>query len=1245
MRTMDLRTYCCSWRSFMYNACMSVVVISSASTSAAPSTTAAAAAGFRAAFVPMLLCRALALLAVASALTSGVFCNAADLWQTQLVDVDGLASRTVGRLEVRPNSTAPWGTVSSAGFDSTDAARACAAMGYPLAAVTATIVSNMDFLISPVLYSSTPIYLSGVSCTNAHETLAQCPATHMPQETTHARDVSIQCAVYPSTPSYGYRLADSTVNSSSVAGLLEVREGPLAPWGLVCGDRLNTDVATAAAACRSLRLSPSHAEMYWDDGLRSPTVFYSGFVCPPTASHLSDCGAAKSSRTPRDRCAYGTVPLGIRCGLPIDAFRIVSSIGADSTEGVVMYRPTANVTWGGVCSSDFDVVDATAVCRTLVPTSILGIPLPNYGIRNTSIPRWLSAIDCATNSDAAGCAIAMKTEGDACPSDQAVGVRCLPGTITADWSLTPQVTRTPNGFAELRVAVAAPLNAWDTVSFGEFCGDGVDQAAANAMCRHFGFPGNAHLRPFVPRTAAFNVDLRCPSESSSLMSCNVTRRSSYTSTSIALSCGLNLTFRLIDGLNSLGRLEVQPNATSVWGTVCGNSFTIHEAWAVCRSLGFNPREVKIVQIGAKSGSGPIWLDDVMCAQGTRRIEQCSFSLDRNKCSHSSDVNIDCDATPGWLVAVLVCGTIGGLGVVSMALSAIIVCLCFDTREERAELRRQEAVERMFNQLGPDEEHGNLFENDLPPELRPHGAGVELVAADMSLEFVAPAQTETPLGPFFASRSQVLARLQGESSQFVYPISVAYIHRLARGLTKPAWRSPDGSIAWYHGWDMAGGMLYPVSVVVCPTHGALEDDIVSQYRSLERENDVAVQPIVGLCFVGPGDELTQADGHGCRVCIIVPAISTLCSLAHTPVIHLGAYALQREATVVTSYAASRALSVLLVPDAIFVCGDTFEPGAFRFMLLPAPQGHNAFRQLHQFTQQWLIANPNTASLVMGGGPLFRERIPQKSGLSGLFATTADDDSIQRCVVCNVVVHSAGHHMRGVECSHTAMHFVCADCVNTRMSALLTDATVEMAELPCPMGCAGQWSFDDFAALTHPRHLRQWQRLSVESLRRRLLEAAQGLLDQAERMSASAEANAEGAMVRKHCMELRKLLRPACPHCGLIFESFTGCLLVTCGARSREGALVSGCGQSFCGACMTTLPCPQDCGHGFATRGELLRKWRVWRLGRCSQYVKREFGVFRGGRVPQDTTAWRLLDAMHHDFEMVGIWPLQGFESET
>jgi hypothetical protein len=288
-------------------------------------------------------------------------------------------------------------------------------------------------------------------------------------------------------------------------------------------------------------------------------------------------------------------------------------------------------------------------------------------------------------------------------------------------------------------------------------------------------------------------------------------------------------------------------------------------------------------------------------------------------------------------------------------------------------------------------------------------------------------------------------------------------------------------------------------------------------------------------------------------------------------------------------------------------------------------------------------------VMGGGPLFRERIRQESGgLSGLFAATADDDSMprirRRCVVCNVVVHSAGHHMRGVECSHTAMHFVCADCVNTRMSALLTDATVEMAELPCPMGCAGQWSFDDFAALTHPRHLRQWQRLSVEALRRRLLEAAQGLLDQAERMSASAEANAEGAMVRKHCMELRKLLRPACPHCGLIFESFTGCLLVTCGARSREGALVSGCGQSFCGACMTTLPCPQDCGHGFATRGELLRKWRVWRLDRCSQYVKREFGVFRGGRVPQDTTAWRLLDAMHHDFEMVGIWPLQGLKPE-
>ena len=228
----------------------------------------------------------------------------------------------------------------------------------------------------------------------------------------------------------------------------------------------------------------------------------------------------------------------------------------------------------------------------------------------------------------------------------------------------------------------------------------------------------------------------------------------------------------------------------------------------------------------------------------------------------------------------------------------------------------------------------------------------------------------------------------------------------------------------------------------------------------------------------------------------------------------------------------------------------------------------------------------------------------------------------------------------------MHFVCSECVNVRVSALLVDAVVELGELDCPMGCPGKWSFDDFGGLIHPTNLREWRLQAIDATRRRVHEAAREVLASiADRSSLRDNGPPDAMEARRHALEIRKMLRPKCPHCGLVFESFSGCLTVTCGARDATHRQISGCGQVFCGGCMTSVPCAGMCGHAFIEQGELQRRWRMWRMRRPTEYLELHF---HGGREDHhrsqqhsEQVLQMVLGAIRSDLEAVGVWPLPGF----
>jgi len=97
--------------------------------------------------------------------------------------------------------------------------------------------------------------------------------------------------------------------------------------------------------------------------------------------------------------------------------------------------------------------------------------------------------------------------------------------------------------------------------------------------------------------------------------------------------------RLVGGSSSRGRLEVLHNG--VWGTVCGDYFTVAEERVVCKMLGF-ASGVKVGNANYLTSHGPIWLDKLRCNGTERDVRECAHNgWGVHNCGHSDDVAVSC----------------------------------------------------------------------------------------------------------------------------------------------------------------------------------------------------------------------------------------------------------------------------------------------------------------------------------------------------------------------------------------------------------------------------------------------------------------------------------------------------------------------------------------------------------------------------------------------------------------------------
>ena len=107
-------------------------------------------------------------------------------------------------------------------------------------------------------------------------------------------------------------------------------------------------------------------------------------------------------------------------------------------------------------------------------------------------------------------------------------------------------------------------------------------------------------------------------------------------------CNSDVEIRLADGNNfTSGRVEVKYRG--VWGTVCDDDFDPEEGRVICRMMGF-PGGVRIHHDATFGpGTGPIWINNILCNGNETSLEQCPSPAwgPSYQCKHLEDVGVEC----------------------------------------------------------------------------------------------------------------------------------------------------------------------------------------------------------------------------------------------------------------------------------------------------------------------------------------------------------------------------------------------------------------------------------------------------------------------------------------------------------------------------------------------------------------------------------------------------------------------------
>ncbi|XP_055567958.1 deleted in malignant brain tumors 1 protein-like [Falco cherrug] len=534
-------------------------------------------------------------------------------------------NRCAGRVEVLHDHM--WGTICDDGWDLADAAVVCRQLGCG-AALVATGGAHFG-------RGHDPIWLDEVNCTGAEGTLFDCHATAWGDNNCfHGEDAGVICAASGLPVSTELRLANG---SSGCEGRVEVAHN--GTWVALCAQ--GWGLPEAGVVCRQLGCGSA---LVAPDGQRfgqgSGGMWPHGVSCAGTEPSLATC---QVKEWPNGTCHRGTGAGAVCTGnVEGDRVRLVNYSNRCAGRVEIFH----NQRWGTVCDDNWDLLDATVVCRQLGCGHALSAPRGGQFGRGGGVI-WLDETNCTGREPALSACPARPWGVTDCYHGEDAGVVC-----SASLAPEPAQLRLANG--SHRCAGRVEVLHWG--EWGTVCPRGWDVRDAEVVCQQLGCgtalaaSEEADFGPGSLRVWLDNVECqgteqslrKCRASPRGEGSCGHPRRAGAVCSGSVISSFAPL--RLSDGPGPCaGRVEVFHQET--WGTVCDDGWDFPAAQAVCRQLDCGvpiaaPRRARFGQ-----GHGPIWLDNVRCAGTEAALSECrSRGWGVHQCQRGEEAGVVCSGS-------------------------------------------------------------------------------------------------------------------------------------------------------------------------------------------------------------------------------------------------------------------------------------------------------------------------------------------------------------------------------------------------------------------------------------------------------------------------------------------------------------------------------------------------------------------------------------------------------------------------